>query len=120
AIGGFTSYFNLAYTDAKYVDFKNAPTPLEHLTATTAAFNLSGRDLPGVSRWAGSAGVEYRRPFTFIDVPGAVFLGFDGNFRSRYYADVTTSIHSVIKGSEVLNLRAGFEGDNGVDAFVLV
>ncbi len=120
SIGGFTSYFNLAYTDGKYVDFKNAPTPLENLTATTSAFNLSGRNLPGVSRWAGSAGVEYRRPFTFIDVPGEFYLGVDGNFRSNYYADVTTSIYSIIKGSEVLNLRAGFEGDNGVDAFVLV
>jgi iron complex outermembrane receptor protein len=120
SIGGFTGYFNLAYTDGKYVDFKNAPTPLENLTATTSAFNLSGRDLPGVSRWAGSAGIEYRRPFTFIDVEGDAFIGVDANFRTNYYADVTTSKYSLIKGAETFNLRVGFSGKNGVDAIVQV
>ena len=120
SVGGFTGYFNLAYTDGKYVDFKNAPTPLENLTATTSAFDLSGRDLPGVSKWAGSAGIEYRRPFTFIDVEGDAFIGLDANFRTDYYADVTTSKYSVIKGNETFNLRLGFSGKNGVDAIVQV
>jgi iron complex outermembrane receptor protein len=120
SINGFTSYFNLAYTDGKYVSFKNGPTPLENLTATTALFDLSGRTLPGVSKYAGSAGVEYRRPATFIDVPGDAYIGLDANFRTDYYADVTTSIYSVIKGAEVFNLRAGFAAKNGVEAFVSV
>ena len=120
SINGFTTYFNLAYTEGKYVSFRNAPTPLENLTATTSAFNLSGRTLPGVSRWAGSAGVEYRQNTTWLGIPGAAYAGVDAYFRTDYYADVTTSIYSIIKGNEVVNLRAGFASDGPWEAYISV
>ena len=120
SINGFISYFNLAYTDGKYVEFKNAPTPMENLTATTSVFNLSGRNLPGVSRWAGSAGIEYRQDVTLGGVQGEAYAGIDANFRSSYYADVTTSIYSLIGGSQVANFRAGFASKGPWEAFVSV
>ena len=61
SVHGFSGYLNLAWTDGEYTSFTNGPCPLELIGTSTAACNLSGRELPGVSRWAGSAGVEYRR-----------------------------------------------------------
>ena len=43
SIGGFTSYFNLAYTDAKYIKFVDAPCSPELAGGTVA----TGTQVPG-------------------------------------------------------------------------
>ncbi|HEX9955996.1 MAG TPA: TonB-dependent receptor, partial [Fibrella sp.] len=48
----------LAYTDGKYVSFKNAPVPLEETGAESAFKDISGGVLPGISKWAGTLGGE--------------------------------------------------------------
>src|SRR5690606_24181960 len=50
-------YGALAYTDGKYVSFKEAPVPLEE-TGEKAFKDASGEKLPGISRWAGSLSSE--------------------------------------------------------------
>lgn len=52
-VSGLSTYASLAWTDAKYASFRNGPPPLEFLTGTTAAYDLSGQRLPGVSEWRG-------------------------------------------------------------------
>ena len=118
SIGGFIGYANLAWTDGEYTSFRNGPCPLERIGTATAACDLSGRELPGVSRWAGSAGVEYRRPASFGAVDGDVYVGLDGTYRSSYYADAATSDYARIKGYEVFNLRIGFKSAKTWEAFV--
>jgi iron complex outermembrane receptor protein len=120
SIDGFTSYFNLAYTDGRYDRFRNGPCPLERIGASTAACDLSGQDLPGVSRWAGSVGTEYRRDVGAGRFAGQAYAGVDANYRSAYFADSADSIYSRLKSYTVVNLRAGFQSDAGWEAFVSV
>ena len=120
SIGGFTSYANLAYTKGRYASFKNAPCPLERIGASTSACDLSGRELPGVSKWAGSVGTEYRRVATLGRFSGEGYAGADVSYRSAYYADAATSIYARIAPYTIVNLRAGFRADAGWEGFVSV
>jgi iron complex outermembrane receptor protein len=120
SIGGFTFYANLAYTDAKYDSFANGPCPLERIGTATAACDLSGKELPGVSKWAGAFGGEYRQALTLGKFNGEGYLGADANFRSDYYADAAVSKYARLPAYQLVNLRAGFKSDSGWEAFVLV
>ena len=51
-------YGAAAYTDGKYVSFPDAPPPLEE-TGGPQVKDISGSDLPGISKWALSLGGEY-------------------------------------------------------------
>ncbi len=56
-LGKYLSLYGAAaYTEAEYVSFKNAPVPLEETGAANAFKDISGGDLPGISKWAGSLG----------------------------------------------------------------
>jgi iron complex outermembrane receptor protein len=120
SIGGFTGYANLAYTKGKYDSFRNGPCPLERVGASTAACDLSGKELPGVSKWAGSIGGEYRQQAALGRLSGEAYAGIDASFRSAYFADATASIYTRLKGSQLVNLRTGFQSDSGWEAFVSV
>ena len=50
-------YTSVAYTDGKYVTFKDAPPPLEE-TGGPQVKDISGSLLPGISKWAVSYGGE--------------------------------------------------------------
>ncbi|HYE46483.1 MAG TPA: TonB-dependent receptor [Caulobacter sp.] len=119
-IGGFSLYGNLAYTDAQYDSFANGPCPLERIGTSTAACDLSGKELPGVSKWAGSFGGEYRQDVTLGRLGGEAYFGVDASFRSAYYADAAVSKYARLPAYELVNLRFGFESDAGWEAFVLV
>ena len=135
----FTAYANGAYTDAKYKKFTNAPCPPELSggtittnpalwspagqagTATTPSYSrpqcdISGQDLPGVSKWAFSYGAEYNVPVTLLAKDGQVYLGVDGNYRSHWNSNASPSIYTEVKGYALTNFRAGFRGE-GFDVF---
>jgi iron complex outermembrane receptor protein len=98
----FNAYLNGAYTDARYRRFVDAPCPPELSGGTTAAAgqapsapgtpggvspancDISGQRLPGVSPWSFSFGGEGNVPATLFGQDGEVYLGFDGNYRSRF------------------------------------
>ena len=121
-------YFNGAYTDAKYVDFKNAPCPPELAGGTALTVNpdgslsgtpspagtaggnsrpycdISGQILPGISKWSLSWGGEYNIPVS----GGQVYLGYDGSYRSKFSSNPSRSLYTDIDGYSLSNFRLGY------------
>ncbi|WP_137898672.1 TonB-dependent receptor [Sphingomonas sp. 2SG] len=117
-------YVSGAFTDAKYVDFKNAPCPPELSGGTATApggvtdpagtpggrspafCDISGQRLPGISKWSFSYGGEYNVP---VDgAGGEVYIGYDGNYRSRFSSNPSPSAYTWIEGYSLSNVRAGY------------
>jgi iron complex outermembrane receptor protein len=125
----FSAYFNGAYTDAKYVKFVDAPCPPELSGGTTvtagqtpsapgtpgglspANCDISGSVLPGVSKWAFSYGAEANAPVTLFGKEGQVYLGIDGNYRSRFSSNPSPSAYTWVEGYALTNFRFGFRSD---------
>ncbi|MFM6931579.1 MAG: TonB-dependent receptor, partial [Novosphingobium sp.] len=132
----FTAYANAAYTDAKYVKFTNAPCPPELSGGTLQAASatpdysqagvpgalsprqcdISGQQLPGVSKYAFSYGAEYNLPAHLLGKDGQAYLGVDGSYRSDWNSNASPSIYTKVEGYALTNLRAGFRGE-GFDVF---
>lgn len=74
----------LAYTDAKYKKFTNAPVPLEEVGGALAFKDVSGGVLPGVSKWAGSLGAEANKGGKLIGINGSYFVAADVFYRSKF------------------------------------
>lgn len=113
----------VAYTDAKYVRFTNAPLPLEETGKTVngqqVAFkDISGSELPGISKWAGSLSGEFTTPAAFLGKPGKFFLGLDGFYRSSFSSSPSPSAYLNIDGYVLLNGRVGFKTGNGLTVFI--
>jgi iron complex outermembrane receptor protein len=119
----FTFYGAGTYTEAKYVQFTNAPLQLE-LTGLTVngvqkAFeDISGGALPGVSKWAGSLGGEFTTPVAFLGKAGKFFLALDGYYRSSFSSSPTPSAYLNIDGYVLANGRLGFRAANGFSAYI--
>jgi iron complex outermembrane receptor protein len=116
-------YASLAYTDAKYVKFKNAPLPLEETGNTVngvqVAFkDISGGVLPGVSKWAYSAGGELSRPAVFFAVPSTFFIAADVFYRSSFSSSPSPSEYLNIDGYTIFNARFGYKKTHGLSVFL--
>ncbi|MEW9856651.1 TonB-dependent receptor [Novosphingobium sp. M1R2S20] len=130
-----TVYANGAYTDATYREFAGAPCPPE-LSGGTAASGLqvpgaagtpgglspqscdiSGSRLPGVSKWSFSFGAEYNRPANLLGQSGELYLGYDGNARSRFSSNPSPSAYTWVGGYSLSNFRLGFRSEAGFDVF---
>jgi len=134
----FNAYVNGAYTDAKYVKFVDAPCPPELSGGTTvgagqtpsapgtpgglspASCDISGKRLPGVSKWSLSWGVEGNLPANLFGEEGQVFLGVDGSYRSRFSSNPTPSAYTNIDGYALTNFRLGFRAPGKFDVFAWV
>jgi iron complex outermembrane receptor protein len=103
---------SVAYNDAEYVRFTDAPPPLE-LTGGPAFVDASGGRLPGISEWAASFGTEYRQRGNIFGKPGEFFTGLDIYYRDDFSSSPTPSQYLNIEGYSLLNLRVGFRSDNG-------
>ncbi|MES2776713.1 MAG: TonB-dependent receptor [Bacteroidota bacterium] len=119
----FSFYGALAYTDAKYVKFTNAPLPLEETGLTEngaqkAFKDISGGQLPGISKWAGSLGGEFVTPALFLEKAGKFFVAFDTYYRSKFSSSPSPSAVLNIDGYALLNGRVGFRTSNGFSAFI--
>ena len=108
--------FNAAvsYTDGKYISFKNAPVPLEETGGTSAFKDISGGDLPGISKWAGSIGGEYSNSGKLLSLKGNYFIALDSYYRSSFSSSASPSQFLNIDGYALLNGRIGFRASNGV------
>jgi iron complex outermembrane receptor protein len=100
-----SGYLSGAWSEGKYDSFSNGPCPLELIGNSTTSCDLSGRPLPGLSRWSVSAGAEYRFPLAMFDSTG--YAGVDASYRSAAYSDASDSKYLQIGGYSLLNLRAG-------------
>ncbi|WP_166920083.1 TonB-dependent receptor [Flavobacterium poyangense] len=102
------------YTDGKYVKFTNAPLPLEETGASVAYIDVSGTDLPGASRWAGSLGGELSDHAKFFGNAGKVFLAIDSYARSEFSSSPSASKYLVVQGYAIFNARLGFRATEGL------
>ena len=125
----FNAYANFAYTDATYRDFTNAPPSLElsggstfggtNCTIPTAlpigtspvSCDITGQQLPGVSKYALSFGAEGNVPAALRGKAGQFYLGADGNTRSSFSSNATPSPATQIKGYTLTNFRLGWRSD---------
>jgi iron complex outermembrane recepter protein len=123
----FSFYGAAAYTEGKYVKFTNAPLPLEETGATivvdgvtTQIFgkDISGGRLPGLSKYAISAGGEYATSVNFLNQKGKFFVAFDTYYRSEFSSSPTPSAFLNIDGYTLLNGRVGFRPTEGLSLFV--
>ncbi|MFM5915960.1 MAG: TonB-dependent receptor [Novosphingobium sp.] len=121
----FNAYANFAYTDATYREFTNAPPPLElsggssfsgtnctiptslPLGTSPVSCDISGQQLPGVSKYSLSFGAEGNVPMR----GGQAYLGADGNSRSSFSSNATPSPATTIKGYTLTNFRLGWRSD---------
>ncbi|KAF2337711.1 TonB-dependent receptor [Flavobacterium ginsenosidimutans] len=107
------------YTDGKYVKFTNAPLPLEETGLTVdgvqvAYKDVSGTDLPGASRWAGSLGGELSDHAKFFGNAGKIFFAADGYARSEFSSSPSASKYLVVQGYAIFNARLGFRASQGL------
>lgn len=118
----FLFYGALAYTDAQYVKFTNAPLPLEETGLTEngiqkAFKDISGGALPGISKWSGSLGGEFTTPASFLNKQGKFFLALESFYRSSFSSSPSPSAFLNIDAYTLVNGRIGFRTTNGLSAF---
>ena len=107
------------YTDGKYVKFTNAPLPLEEtglvVNGVQVSYkDVSGTELPGASRWAGSLGGELSDNARFFGNAGKIFFAADGYARSEFSSSPSASKYLVVKGYAIFNARLGFRASQGL------
>jgi iron complex outermembrane receptor protein len=112
-------YTAVAYTDGKYVSFKNAPVPLEETGSASAFKDISGGRLPGISKWAGSLGGEATsKTGKLLGQTGRFFLGADAYYRSGFSSSASPSAYLNIDGYALVNARLGFKAYDGFSIFI--
>jgi iron complex outermembrane receptor protein len=111
-IKGFSAYASGAYTDAAYLSYRNAPCPIEYFGLTTSSCDLSGRALPGVSRWSGALGVDYSHP---VGGNKSAYAGVDLSYRSANYYASNLAASSRIPAYTLVNARIGVRTAGGWD-----
>ncbi len=107
-----TLYGSGTYDDARYISYAKAPCPIE--ITGQAICDLSGSLLPGVSKWAASAGGEVRAPLSAGSVNEAeVYLGTDYSYRSATNISASLSRYSTIPAYDLVNIRFGIRAVDG-------
>jgi iron complex outermembrane receptor protein len=112
-----TRWLNLtasgAYTDAKFVSFANSPQAVENTNlpnSQAAIQDLSGKRLPGVSKFAYSLGADVSQPVNdHLEVYGRA----DWVHRSGFNAAATLSAYGAIPAYGILNARLGLRAADG-------
>ncbi len=109
----FSFYGNIVYTEGIYVTFKNAPVPLEE-TGGANFKDISGSDLPGISKIAASFGGDYTRTAKLLRQKGEFFIALDGYYRSDFSSSPSPSKYLNIRGYTLFNARVGFRVSLGL------
>jgi len=109
-------YGAVAYTDGIYKSFKNAPVPLEE-TRSANFKDISGSQLPGISKWAGSLGGEVSFNGKFLGRTGKFFFAADSYHRSKFSSSPSPSAYLVVQGYSLVNARLGFRVGDKFAAF---
>ncbi|MCJ2177242.1 TonB-dependent receptor [Novosphingobium album (ex Hu et al. 2023)] len=104
----FSLRFAGAYTDAKYVSYPKAPCPIEMVGGSSTVCDLSGKPLPGTSKWSGSVGGEYALPVPVGPVSGDLYLRADVSAKSRQYGDGSDSAYLIMPGYALVNASIGY------------
>lgn len=110
----FNFYGAGTYSDGKYVKFTNAPLPLEETGSAVSFKDVSGSNLPGVSKWAGTLSGEYTKKGKFFANAGKFFIALDGYARSEFSSSPSASTYLVVPGYAIFNGRIGFRASEGL------
>ncbi|MFV5703815.1 TonB-dependent receptor [Flavobacterium sp. XS2P12] len=108
----------LSYTEGIYVSFKNAPLPLEETGSSVSFKDISGSELPGISKWAGTLGGDLSDTGKFFGNTGKFFVALDSYFRSSFSSSASPSKYLVVDSYALLNGRIGFRASEGLSIFV--
>jgi iron complex outermembrane receptor protein len=112
-VNGHLSFYGaVAYTDGKYITFTDAPPPLED-TGGPQFEDISGSELPGISKWAISVGGEASRRGSLLGRAGEFFGAIDASYRSSFSSSATFSRYLVVPDYSLLNARIGFRVADG-------
>jgi iron complex outermembrane receptor protein len=109
-----------AYTEGLYESYPDGQCPVELVGSATKICNLTGKVLPGNSRWTMAAGGEGSQPLGWYwhhDLVG--YAGADYSLRSSTFVAANDSITSKVPGYGLLDARAGVRTADGLyDLFV--
>lgn len=113
----------LTYNEGYYVSFKNAPLPLEETGlkvngVSVFSKDVSGSQLPGISKWIGSLGGDLSKEGQFFGNQGRFFLAIDSYSRSRFSSSATPSKYLNIQGYSIFNGRIGFRASEGLSVYL--
>ena len=114
-VGGFSGYTSVSYTDAKYISYENGPCPIELIGPATVACDLSGKALPGVSKWAATVGADYERQVSIGSLDGEAYIAGELSYRSD---PGSISEYTRVGDLTLVNLRLGFRAQKGWDLFL--
>jgi iron complex outermembrane receptor protein len=100
------------------VSFTNAPLPLEEtgksVDGVQVAFkDVSGGELPGISKLAASAGADLGKSGKFLRKKGDYYVAVDVYYRSSFSSSPSPSQYLVVDGYALLNARIGFRVTKG-------
>lgn len=113
-IEGLQTYFNLAYTDAEFVEFLGVPCTVPQVSAGSCSNAAGGQDLSGravnqVPELALTLGARY--DFDLGSIP--VFLRGDAAWQDSVISDLDLDPNTRIPSYWVANFEAGFEPFEG-------
>lgn len=97
-----------AFTDAFYDSYRRGQCPVELVGSATRVCDLTGKSVPGTSRFIMNAGGEVNQNIGRLgrfDLQG--YAGADFTLRSKYNVSANDSIYAEIPGYGLLNLRLG-------------
>ncbi|MEK1941231.1 MAG: TonB-dependent receptor [Pseudomonas sp.] len=101
ATEGLDLRLGVAFSDARYRDFPNAPCSPG---SSQLVCDRGGERLFNAPRWSASAGLDYHRPW----LPGwQHYIGLDYSFRSSYQGTLEGGPGSEMPARAITNLRLG-------------
>lgn len=114
----FTVRVATALADGEYSDYPAGPCPLERQAAGTAACDLTGQRLSGLSRWSTSLNGDWSRLIAGSGLSGELYVHVDSNWRTGYPGEPTLSRFTRIEGFNLTNASIGVRFDDGWDVAV--
>jgi iron complex outermembrane receptor protein len=110
----FSINASVAYADAKYVDYANAPQAVERLNISQVQ-DLSGERLPGVPKFTYSLGADADLPIgTLGDRDLTLYAHADWSHRSSFNTSSNNSAWAVIPAFGIANARIGVRTGDGL------
>jgi iron complex outermembrane receptor protein len=103
-----TANLSAAYSDGKYVSYKNGPCPLESIGSATTICDLSGKALSALPRWVETLGGEYAHESRVAGIAGQIYLQGEISTRGAAFGEPSDSRYAVINGYTVVNGSLGF------------
>ena len=111
ASDNFSLFGSLSYTDAKYVEYTNAPQAVERLNVSSIQ-DLSGEPLPGVPKFTYSFGAEGHAALGGGGLE--LYANADWSHRSSFNTSASNSAWAQVPGYGIANARIGLRSDDRV------